>query len=175
MVPEAQLLLLTAAPDQQAVLAPLRPSRAVLMTPRHQALWQARPGRCSRLSACIGSMPAASGRPGSRGIAAGVSVRAFEESAGLREGYDILSLSLDRQGEVYVSTLESKRVRVQCPAGAQHTLCLRCSALQELACCAPPQLHSPGLGTVMGGGQDAPRVCRECRLCWPAVVHSAEA
>ena len=41
---------------------------------------------------------------------AGVSVRAFEENPGLRDHWDVLSLSLDRQGEVYVSTFESRQV-----------------------------------------------------------------
>ena len=44
-------------------------------------------------------------------VPAGISVKAFEENAGLQEHYNVLSLSLDRRGDVYVSTFESKRVR----------------------------------------------------------------
>ena len=43
--------------------------------------------------------------------AAGVSLRAYEENAGLREDWDVLSLSRDRRGDVYVSTMEAKHVR----------------------------------------------------------------
>ena len=44
-------------------------------------------------------------------LAAGVSLRAYEENAGLREDWDVLSLSRDRRGDVYVSTMEAKHVR----------------------------------------------------------------
>ena len=42
---------------------------------------------------------------------AGVSKRAFEENAGLRDHWNVLSLSSDRRGDLYISTMEAKHVR----------------------------------------------------------------
>lgn len=37
-------------------------------------------------------------------------MRAFEENRGLRDAYRVLSLNTDRQGQVYISTMESPDV-----------------------------------------------------------------
>jgi hypothetical protein len=42
--------------------------------------------------------------------AAGVSMKAYEENAALKAFFKVLSLSEDRRGSAYVSTLEAWRV-----------------------------------------------------------------
>ena len=44
---------------------------------------------------------------------AGLSVRAYDESKALQEFFSVISVTEDRDGAFYVSTMEARKVRVE--------------------------------------------------------------
>lgn len=98
-------------------------------------------------------------------LCAGVSLRAFEENAGLRDSWQVLSLSRDRRGDIYVSTMEAKHVRLM-PVHHNTSMCRKGADLAPIVGAVP--LHRDSGQTLIAALQSLLPASASCTL----VLHS---